>query len=466
MPFNTALFAVFFIAFFVLYRIVAKSTITRTWLIVIGGALFYAAWDYRFLPLLFGTALLDFFIARAIADSGDQHRKKRLLTTSIVLNLGVLAFFKYTDFLIGTVWSVRGLFAAAGSAPVTGIILPVGISFYTFQSMSYTIDVYRGELAARRHPRDFLAAVSFFPHLVAGPIIRATTLVPQFENIDALSWRKTRLGFLSIGAGLLNKTIADLLAPQAEAIFNSTEPHTVLETWTGVLAFAGQIYGDFSGYTEIAIGVALLLGFTLPANFDLPYIASSPADFWRRWHISLSTWLRDFLFVPLGSSRGGRWYAYRNLMLTMVLGGLWHGASWTFVLWGAYQGLLLVGTSALGPVTRRFPKWFSRIGGIALTFYLVMIGWVLFRSSTFRGALNILRDMHHATVSTAPTRATWTTFALVAATIPACHLISLLPRLRFFSNRGALFMWPLVVVMMILAVVFGGSGNTFIYFQF
>ena len=275
------------------------------------------------------------------------------------------------------------------------------------------------------------------------------------------------MGFMYVAAGLFNKTIADLLAPGVDLVFSSPAPHSALDSWTSALAFTGQIYGDFAGYTEIAIGVALLLGFVLPVNFAFPYISASPQDFWRRWHISLSTWLRDYLYISLGGNRGNN--RLRNLFLTMLLGGVWHGASWTFVIWGGYHGLLLVITHAVSRFakpTQRVTQALSRALGIVLTFYLVVIGWVFFRAPTLASAGRILRDMHHSAVASNVTHDSKVMLLLVVGAIPLCHLISALPRTSFFAKRGRLLLWPTAAILIVMSIFFGASGHAFIYFQF
>jgi D-alanyl-lipoteichoic acid acyltransferase DltB (MBOAT superfamily) len=463
MLFNTALFWLFFAAFFVAYHFAARTRTAKLWLVTVGSLAFYGAWDVRFVPLLLGTALLDFFLARAIAASEDAGRRRALLMLSVVANLGVLGFFKYARFFADTAHGLLGVLGVHLPAPAFTILLPAGISFYTFQSMSYTIDVYRGELAARRKPEEFLAAVSFFPHLVAGPIIRASVLLPQFERMEPLRWEWVQRGYLLVAVGLFKKTVADLLAPAADAVFGGAGPLSALEGWTGALAFTGQIYADFSGYTDIAIGVALLLGFVLPPNFALPYLATSPIDFWHRWHLSLSTWLRDYLYIPLGG-RNGR---YRNLLLTMLLGGLWHGANWTFVLWGAYHGLLLAAGHLL---VRRYPalagggalvRWMKRLG----TFYLVVLGWVLFRAESLPEALSVLRGMHAPEVASAFTWPDVLRLALVLVALVGCHALSALAERTNLERRPA-FLWPMVTACLAAAIAVGPAGHSFLYFQF
>ncbi len=351
MLFNTAAYACFFVAFFVLYRLLPLTRTQKLWLILAASLLFYAGWDYRYVPLLVGTGYLDFTIARFIdRPSASEARRRALVTLSVAMNLTVLGIFKYADFFLANLGHALRLVGVRARLPVLHLVLPVGISFYTFQSISYVVDVYRRRFQARTRVLEFMSSLTFFPHLVAGPIIRSSHLLPQFESLAPIPWRNIRRGFFLIGTGLMKKTVADMLSPVADHAFSAHGPLSAMEAWTGALAFTGQIYGDFSGYTDIAIGSAALLGFHIPDNFDLPYLATSPVDFWRRWHISLSSWLRDYLYISLGGNRDHR---YRNLMLTMLLGGLWHGAGWTFVAWGFYHGALLVVTHLL---VARFPS--------------------------------------------------------------------------------------------------------------
>ncbi len=465
MLFNTALFWLFFAAFFVAFHFAARTRVARLWLVVGGSLLFYGAWDMRCVPLLLGTALLDFWIALRLSRSQDERRRRVLLAVSIVANLGVLGFFKYARFFADSAHGLLGALGVVVSEPTFSLLLPAGISFYTFQSMSYTIDVYRRELPARDRPEEFLAAVSFFPHLVAGPIIRASVLLPQFEKMEPLRWEQVRRGYLLIAVGLLKKTVADLLAGPADALFGGTSAPSALEAWTGALAFTGQIYADFSGYTDIAIGVALLLGFVLPPNFDLPYLATSPIDFWRRWHLSLSTWLRDYLYIPLGGNRSHR---YRNLLITMLLGGLWHGASWTFVLWGLYHGLLLVVAHVLVgrfPMLKETPsaavRWAKRLG----TLYLVVLGWVLFRAESLPAALRVFEGLHVPTVASVFTWPEVLTLLFVMAGLILCHAASALAEKTELRQRP-FALWPVVATCLAVAMVLGMPGHNFIYFQF
>ena len=392
MLFHTPLFLLFFSVFFLLYSFVFLRRTPRLWLILIGRLVFYAGWNYRFIPLLILSAVVDYAVGLALDREEREPRRKWLLSASIVTNLGILATFKYANFAMESASTFAQALGYSVSAPVWDVVLPVGISFYTFQSMSYTIDVYRRQIPTRRGLLQFTAALSFFPQLVAGPILRARQILPQLERMPRPTWEGTKHGLVLITAGLVKKTLADLLAAPVARAFDAAEPVSLIETWTGVLAFAGQIYGDFSGYSDIAIGLGLLLGFQIPANFRLPYFASSPVDFWRRWHITLSTWLRDYVYISFG---GNRAHLYRNLMITMLLGGLWHGASWTFIVWGAYHGILVVVQRLL----ERIPtvadwsansNWWARLTKTLLTLYLVFIGWVFFRAQTLSGALAML----------------------------------------------------------------------------
>jgi D-alanyl-lipoteichoic acid acyltransferase DltB (MBOAT superfamily) len=358
---------------------------------------FYSCWDARFALLILGSTVLDYFLGLAIA--GAEPRRKRLLVIcSVVANLGILGFFKYYNFFVA---SLAALLGVSGGTWALRIVLPVGISFYTFKSMSYTIDVYKGWLRPIRSFLDYALFVVFFPELVAGPIVRADVFFPQL-----LEWKRPRpiecqRAIHLILFGLVKKLVfADRFAPIADAYFSDPGRHPgAVAAWTGALAFTMQIYFDFSGYTDIARGCAQLLGFKFPLNFNRPYLATSITEFWKRWHMSLSQWLRDYLYIPLGGNRQGRLMTYRNLMLTMLLGGLWHGASWNFVVWGGYHGLLLAGhrsfvSSIAGSrIERALNRGVLVPVKIACTLLLVVIGWVFFRAATLPDARMILRAM-------------------------------------------------------------------------
>ena len=377
MLFTTSKYAVFFaVAFAVswalaaLARRFAPGSRAALWprlaFLLAASYFFYAAWDWRYLPLIFGSSTVDFFLARAIhatrRDGTDAaegaRRRKLLLVVTVALNLGFLGFFKYWDFALENALALRSVVTGAEPAITNAKLLvllpPVGISFFTFESMSYVIDVYRGDLEAHESYFRYLLFVSFFPHLVAGPIVRPRDLLPQLERPPVLTRAGAGEAMFLIAIGLVKKLIlSDQLATNlVDRVFQRPDAFSALEVLCGVYGYAAQIYCDFSGYTDIAIGSALLLGVRFPKNFDAPYKATDLADFWHRWHISLSTWLRDYLYIPLGGSRGGAWKTYRNLLITMVLGGLWHGASWNFVIWGALHGVGLAAT-----------RWFQRVRG-------------------------------------------------------------------------------------------------------
>jgi alginate O-acetyltransferase complex protein AlgI len=320
-----------------------------------------------------------------------------LLTLSVLVNLGILAYFKYSVFALNSTHTVLNWFGVPFDPPLLKIILPLGISFYTFEAISYVIDVYRGKIQAIRHPLDYSLYILFFPHLVAGPIVRSGDFLPQLHRNKRFSWPRLQVGVQLILLGLLKKAvIADHLAIVIDPVFKHPADFASQALWLATLGYAVQIYCDFSGYSDMAIGLAHTLGFKLPMNFNLPYFAANIADFWRRWHISLSSWLRDYLYVPLGGNRHGSWATYRNLMLTMTLGGFWHGASWTFVFWGFFHGLLLALHRSWTP-----PRWYSGVWtrplNMAATFLAVCVGWVFFRAQSFTDAGTILQGLVRST---------------------------------------------------------------------
>ncbi|HYG74691.1 MAG TPA: MBOAT family O-acyltransferase [Planctomycetota bacterium] len=389
MIFSTYVFWCFFAIVVSLYFMLSHRWQNR--MLLVASWVFYGWWDVRFLLMMFGTTVVDYYLAQRIEDSADRRVQKRWLMVSVVMNLGLLAFFKYCNFFIE---NTHAMLQAIGFQPnpwTLQVILPVGISFYTFQEMSYCIDVYRGELKASRKFSDFALFVAFFPQLVAGPIERATKLLPQVQRPRVLKEGTFTAGLYLVMLGLFKKIIiADNMAQIADWVFTSdVNTLTGPECLLGIYAFAFQIYGDFSGYSCIAQGVAKWLGFELMDNFRMPYFATSPSDFWRRWHISLSQWLRDYLYIPLGGNRGSSWKTYRNLILTMLLGGLWHGAAWTFVLWGLFHGVLLAAWrwvnepepgQKLEPEEQ--PSLLYRLPMMVLMFHLVCVGWLLFRAES------------------------------------------------------------------------------------
>lgn len=393
MLFNSYAFWMFYAVVAAVYFRVGHRTQNR--LLLAASYFFYGCWDWRFLGLIVLSTLVDFFVAVELDRRTDPRLRRGLLLLSLIANLGLLAFFKYFGFFSQELGRLLGTIGLPVLLPSLDVVLPVGISFYTFQTMSYTIDVYRRQLPAARCLPDFALYVSFFPQLVAGPIERATRLLPQVLQPRIHRRGDFAEGLFHVLTGLFKKVfVADTLAMVVNAVFATpTSELTGAEVLIGVYAFAFQIYGDFSGYSSIARGVAKWLGFDLMENFRRPYFAESPSEFWQRWHISLSQWLRDYLYIPLGGNRSGKLRTYRNLTLTMLLGGLWHGAAWTFIAWGAYHGLLLCLFRFFEQRRSRHPPApapllrFLRRG---LMFHLVCIGWLLFRAESLSQAGGML----------------------------------------------------------------------------
>ncbi len=386
MLFNSWQFAVFMLVVGPAYVLLQRWLRLQNLLLVVASYYFYGSWDYRFLLLLMATTCMDFFIMQRLWAAEGQQRKRWLLL-SVGVNLSILGFFKYYGFFVESMVALLGSMNVRVSPPMLHIVLPVGISFYTFQAISYTVEVYKGRLEPCRNLIDFAAFTSFFPQLVAGPIERATHLLPQICAPRQLSWAQVDQGLALVVQGLVKKiVVADNLAQIANPIFNDPTKQAPADLLCGALAFTFQIYGDFSGYTDIARGVARGLGFDLSLNFKIPYASRNPSEFWQRWHVSLSSWLRDYLYIPLGGNRGSEAKTSRNLVLTMLLGGLWHGAAWHFVAWGAYHGALLVLYRRLSPYLGWVPRSVAIVGGWALMFCFTVEGWILFRADTFANA--------------------------------------------------------------------------------
>jgi alginate O-acetyltransferase complex protein AlgI len=377
-----------FLVFFLLVFAVHWSLRSNTWrkhVLLVASLYFYGSWDWRFLGLIVGASTVDWYCALRIKQARDLGRPTRpWLTLSLLYNLSALGFFKYCNFFVDSGVTFLAWLGLPVSPMTLQILLPVGISFFTFQTMSYTIDVYRNQLQPVRSYLDFLLYVTFFPQLVAGPIVRASTFLPQlFEKrrFDQVDVHAAVGQFLS---GFIKKSVvADMIARPADAVFADPSQYSAGSIWIAVICYSIQIYCDFSGYSDMAIGAARLLGYELCENFRFPYLATSITDFWRRWHMSLSSWLRDYLYISLGGNRGGRWFTHRNLLLTMLLGGLWHGAGWNFIIWGAIHGLALV----------VHKEWVRHVGegrlpvlSRLLTVYLVLLAWIFFRATTFADA--------------------------------------------------------------------------------
>ena len=392
MIFTEFRFLFFFAAVFIVRWMLRDMRAQKLWLLACSYA-FYAAWDWRFLSLIWVSTAVDYVVGLRLGGEDDPARRRLWVTASITTNLGILGVFKYFNFFAESLTSLLGALGLPISYSVVHIVLPVGISFYTFQTMSYSLDIYRGRLEPTRSALDLALFVGFFPQLVAGPIVRARAFLPQlavparFEDVD---FRSSLVLFMS---GYVKKAcVSDNIAPYVDRFFAAPDEFTALSAWTAVLLYAAQIYCDFSGYSDMAIASARMLGFSLGENFNFPYLATNIRDFWRRWHISLSSWLRDYLYISLGGNRGSRLFTARNLMLTMLLGGLWHGASWNFVIWGGLHGVALVAHRFLTPHRPRIPAVIVVVVGWAFTMWWVNLAWIFFRAADLGDAVSIARS--------------------------------------------------------------------------
>jgi alginate O-acetyltransferase complex protein AlgI len=473
MVFNSLTFVVFFAVVLLVHNLPLPWSVKKLNLLV-ASYLFYAAWNPPFILLLWASTIVDWLVARQIHRQVTDGRRKAWLILSLVVNLGFLGFFKYGNFVLEN-WQV--LMKAIGvhyQQPEWNILLPVGISFYTFHSMSYTLDIYWRRVEPIPKLFDFALFVAFFTQLVAGPILRTADLVPQFmrprtATRDQLCWGLTLMTF-----GLFEKVVlADgAFAPVANAVFKARGPVGAMDAWLGTLAFSGQIFCDFAGYSIVAIGAALALGFSIPNNFRVPYSAIGFSDFWRRWHISLSTWLRDYLYIPLGGNRKGEGRTYINLMTTMLLGGLWHGANWTFVVWGGLHGAFLAGERWLKQraVRWRLPSGIAFNLVLALvTYMLVNVAWVFFRARTLAGAMSMLGAMaglHAHAAAVLPTVKILETVICVAGLLSAQWYMRDRTLEDVVTQSPPLLVAGAWACMAFVIIITQGTGDAFIYFQF
>jgi D-alanyl-lipoteichoic acid acyltransferase DltB (MBOAT superfamily) len=526
MLFNSGVFALFFAAFLPLYLLCRRRVVLRNLLLIVASYAFYGWWDPRFLILVAVSTSVDYlaalgasgqpvravdlaksaaylvvvtFASLAVASAHDrwlaapvaagmlaiglaifairhvraESRPRCWLLLSLFTNLGILAFFKYFNFFVGSATALLDGFGLGLHAPSLVIILPVGLSFYTFQAISRTIDSYRRRYEPRYSIVNYAAFHAFFPQLVAGPIERAGHLMPQFETVRPLSRELLTSGALLFMWGLYQKiVIADNVSPIANAVFNAPSQQTAGATLAGVLAFTVQIYCDFSGYSNMARGLGRFLGFDLMVNFNQPYFARTPSEFWQRWHISLSRWLRDYLYISLGGNRQGKLKTYRNLMITMLLGGLWHGASWTFVAWGAFHGAILVVYHALHIDSIIERTRFATLRGFALnmtawlvTSSLVCIGWILFRARTFDDALAVFS---HLIGTSGYTTAAFSTLFYYTAPLIAVEIYQRLSgKLEVLTAGPFLVRYSAALAVLLTLIAFSApSGQEFIYFDF
>jgi alginate O-acetyltransferase complex protein AlgI len=469
--FNSLIFLIFFAAVLGLHSLPLSWQIKKTNLLL-ASYVFYAAWNPPFVLLLWISTLTDWFAAKRMATS-EGGRKRFFLIISILVNLGLLGYFKYGGFLEENFLLLLSTLGFEYELSPGNIILPLGISFYTFQSMSYSFDVYRKQIRPADSMLDFALYVSFFPQLVAGPILRANFFLQQLAEDYRDRITDFGLGFTLIVIGLFEKVVlADgLLAPIVETVYGATANSTSIDAWIGTFAFAGQIFFDFNGYSVIAVGLALCLGFKLPWNFLSPYAAIGFSDFWRRWHVTLSAWLRDYLYISLGGNRRGKVRTYANLLMTMLLGGLWHGASWLFVLWGGAHGLLLILERAALRVfgnVELFRSPPARFFLGLLTFLFVCLTWVLFRAENIEAARQLFTVMLQPAAGLAVTNfnQVLTVTSLIAALLGTHWLM----RKREFGSTLKSLPWPaiasILAVMIIAILLSPGEERDFIYFEF
>lgn len=432
---------------------------------------FYGWWDWRFLLLMIASTTIDYIIAQKIEDAQSPRTRKALLIASLVVNFSILGFFKYFNFFLDStarVLDVMGLHNIPRG--MLGVILPPGISFYTFQEVAYIVDIYGGKIKASRNFVDYGLFISLFPHLIAGPIQRPSHLLPQVQKPRVFQATAFQDGCMLILMGLFRKcVIADNCAHLANAAFDGRLGHDGWSVLIGAYAFAWQIYGDFSGYSDLARGSAQLLGFHFMVNFRQPYLAVSLQDFWRRWHISLSTWLRDYLYIPLGGNRDGEAKTYRNLLLTMLLGGLWHGANWTFVIWGGIQGVVLslekflFGHRDQHIAPQGLSKWLRWV----ITFQIVCFSWIFFRAQSISAAFTMIHNLGHFQWSPDYTAA-WIFLAILGGLGFAIDLqLEESGGEYLFQNNSPMLRYSAAVAAMVMLILFSaGDSQAFIYFRF
>jgi D-alanyl-lipoteichoic acid acyltransferase DltB (MBOAT superfamily) len=478
MLFNSYTFLIFFAFVFLTSRLIKNWKVLKLFLLLM-SYLFYSAWNPPFVILLWISTTFDWFIARAMDQAQEPRRRKTLLIVSLLINLGFLGYFKYGGFLLENfVVLVNSLGIAYSPAP-PDIVLPVGISFYTFVTLSYTIDVYYRKIHSWPSLLDYALFVTFFPHLVAGPIVRARDFLPQLETPKRGSSLQVGWGLSLFVIGLFYKmVIADsFMAPVAQQIYDSAATPGFFQAWAGTLAFAIQIFCDFAGYSLCAIGAAMSLGFVFPDNFRFPYAAVGFSEFWRHWHITLSTWLRDYLYIPLGGNRKGALRTYLNLMLTMLIGGLWHGASWLFVIWGGLHGVYLVAERGLKELKiARSPIWQHPAAQAFLglvTFGFVCIAWVFFRAGTLAHAFRILAAMIGLNSFSFASEIWVSNADLLVVLITTIFFLAFhwFMKDRSLEEVSARLPWwtrsvAIALLMAIIVLSFSGEDRAFIYFQF
>ncbi|HTK75574.1 MAG TPA: MBOAT family O-acyltransferase [Gemmataceae bacterium] len=467
-------YLLFFAGVFAVYWLLPWARV-RVWLLLGASFYFYASWNHWLACLITATSVIDYLAARAMDAIAAPRVRRLLLVSSLLMNLGLLCYFKYVNFFLESLQSALAAAGVSARFRLLDVILPIGISFYTFEAINYTIDVYRRKIRAERSLGHFMLFILFFPHLIAGPIVRAADFLPQVRRRKRWNWFRIHVGLQLIVVGLFKKlAIADHLAQFADPVFADPAAFKSSAVWMAALAYAAQVYCDFSGYTDLALGSAHLLGYRLAVNFNMPYLSANIAEFWRRWHISLSSWLRDYLFIPLGGSRDGEWHTARNLFLTMALGGLWHGASWNFVVWGMYNGLLLIGHRAfrvfagtrpyLDAALRTAPGTALRV---TITFGSVCFGFVIFRAMSLGGLEALIARLFGVVAgkgSPLPGLSLWVLLGVMAI----AHAMGATGGWRRWSPRlpAPALACGYVVVLNLALLLAPDAGKTFIYFQF
>ncbi|MCK5741477.1 MAG: MBOAT family protein [Chlorobi bacterium] len=485
MLFNSIDFAIFLPIVFILYWFVANKNLKlQNLLIVAASYYFYACWDWRFLSLILISTIVDYFVGLKLSNQDNDNKRKILLWISIVVNLGFLGFFKYYNFFLDNFINTFSFFGTEINANSLNIILPVGISFYTFQTLSYTIDVYKRKLEPTKDFIAFSAFVSFFPQLVAGPIERAKNLLAQFDKKRKFEYDLAVDGMRQILWGLFKKVvIADNCAVYANEIFNNYSDYSGSTLLLGAIFFAFQIYGDFSGYSDIAIGTSRLFGFNLKRNFAFPYFSRDIAEFWRRWHISLSSWFRDYVYIPLGGSRSGTMKNLRNILIIFTVSGFWHGANWTFIIWGVlnalyFMPLMIMKKNRLNRDTVAEGKYFPSIREffqMGNTFFLTLTAWIFFRSETVGDAISYISGIFSGSIFSFPevfVARSPLSGPLVVIFIIIFVLTEWLQREKQhalqFENKdlSRLIRWSIYYGVAMAIILFGGNQQQFIYFQF
>ncbi len=471
MLFNSLSFVVFLVIVLIFYYSKLFNWTNKKRMLLLASYIFYGLWNPPLVILLWISTVVDWVAGNKLAIEEDKRKRRLWLILSLLVNLGFLTFFKYRDFLLENFTTVVNTYGYGYKTKPIDIILPMGISFYTFQTMSYTIDMYLKRTEKARTFLDFALYVTFFPQLVAGPIVRAQDLITQFYEEKKATFNQFIWGLFLLTIGLFQKVVmADtMLAETADKVFGSDKLLHGLDAWVGTIAFSGQIFFDFAGYSTCAIGIALMLGIVLPDNFKYPYASLGFSDLWRRWHITLSSWLRDYLYIPLGGNRHGILRMYVALMLTMLLGGLWHGAAWTFIAWGGLHGTYLI----LERLQRQYlPFKITKYNGIFLafiTFSCVNITWTFFRAREFESAWNMIKSMFYMQTNGEKILDTFTItkVTVIIGVLFLCHWFMRNTSLKEVSLKISPYALGIIwAIMFFLIVVSQGSGEQFIYFQF